>query len=237
MNNLVIGTNPDSAGLGDILVMTPLCKRFPNTIVELTPKTVKQFGCLFDGIANVVEKENPTLTKNVGNDHFAKRKLRGVGASTEDYLPYIKITQEEKDWAINEIKEYENPIIFVPNTSKRWKNIREFNPSKWNEILEEIIKTRTVLQFGLSDNFTNFNNVVQFKDIQIRKTAAIYSIVKEYVGVNTGDMHLMVAVGGNVHVLTPQSNTQFKRQWWEYDEPIGKYVLFENYKNILKGLI
>lgn len=233
----IFGTSPDSSALGDVLLLTSLCKHVESPIVELTPSANKRFGSLFNGIAKVIETNNPKITKDIGSGTFVERKLRSIGLENYDPLPKIKISKEEEDWARKIISQYKNPIIFVANTSKRHKHIRECNPEIWNTIIEEISKTRTIIQFGLSQNFTNFENTVVCKDLDIRKTAALYSIVKEYFGVDTGDMHLMLSVGGTVNVLVPRSNNEYNHECWHYKSPKAKYILFENYKNILNNII
>tara|TARA_R110000822_G_scaffold41701_1_gene113452 strand:- start:406 stop:1116 length:711 start_codon:yes stop_codon:yes gene_type:complete len=236
MSNIIIGTSPNSSGLGDVLLLTPLCREFPDSTVELTPEAAGRFGSLFNGIANVRVTETPTITKDVGGGHFANRKLRGHGRGDVNYLPEIKLIDEEIEWANKVISKYDNPIIFAPNTALRNKNQREFDPMKWQVVIDHLSQTKTVLQFGMSSNFTPFNNTIMCKDNDVRQTAALYSSVGHYMGVDTGDMHLMLAVSGNVTVLVPNSKPDYQHDQWHYKHPSAKYILFENYEDILETI-
>lgn len=65
MNNKIkIGSPLGSSGLGDILLLTSICKH-TDCIVDLPPKA-ERFSCLFDGIAEVNITETPTRTPDIG---------------------------------------------------------------------------------------------------------------------------------------------------------------------------
>ena len=62
----------------------------------------------------------------------------------------------------------------------------------------------TPIQFGISDNFTPLNGCIHIVDAPLEETAALYKAIGNYFGTDTGDLHLMVAVGGTCVVLVPE---------------------------------
>lgn len=227
-----IGINKSSCGLGDILTLTAICRENSNCIVELPPQA-KRFKCLFDNICEkVIITNNPIVTKHVGSGTFIEGKLRACNLPTNNPLPYIKLNNDEKKEAKKLIKKYKNPLIFVPNCSKKWKRIREMNRKKWEPILNELNKKYTILQFGVKNNFTPFDQAIHFVDTPLKTQMQYFYGIGKYLGVDTGDRHLAIALNCKTVILHPSHTTDYKHNRWRFIDEKIKYVNFNEVNNL-----
>ena len=119
---MIISSNP--TGMGDILLLTSIAKQSVNCTVNLQPNAIK-YSRFFRDIADVNITDNIVPTPDVGNGHYAQRKLLGCGLNTDDYIPYVSVTREEINHGRELIKGYKNPVVFVGNCSQQWSFDRE----------------------------------------------------------------------------------------------------------------
>ena len=108
------------------------------------------------------------------------------------------------------------------------------NPQELNErtppieLLRKIVAdnpTTTFLNFGLSKNHAkslsahvSIDGVENFFDLPIRQLATFYAAIGRYIGPDTGDYHLMLAVGGKCDVLVPPSSPTYPHPLFHYGE-------------------
>ena len=106
------------------------------------------------------------------------------------------------------------------------------NPQELNErtapieLIKRIVAanpTTTFLNFGLSKNHAKYNSahisiegVEEHLDLPIRVQAMLFSAIGRYVGVDSGDYHLMLAVGGKCDVLVPPSSPTYPYPLFHY---------------------
>jgi hypothetical protein len=215
MNKIAIGTSRYSSGMGDILLLTSICKHIKNVTVELYPHAEK-YKIFFDNICEkVVISDNAFVTKDSPPGHFSQQKLRSLGFENVCYLPYIYPKSEYLEKGLSLIKNYKNPIAFVANCAKHSQN-REPSKEYLQKIINEYSKKYTVLQFGLSNNFTEFNNTIPIKDVSLYDLICYYIAIKNFIGVDTGDSHLMIALGGKCDILIPSDQSIRNQEWWDY---------------------
>jgi len=221
---ILIGTK--NTGLGDILLLTAVCKNAKNKkiIINLKPNCEK-FAFLFKDIAyKIIFTDDPIETIGIGDGHLAKRKCRIVGYNGEDYLPYIKFDNQEYDEEINQtLSKLKNPIILKLGCSKTWKHLRQFPIKYWQDYFAN--KNYDFIQFELSDNFLPYPNAIHFIDAPLEKQAAYYKAVKKYIGVDTGDLHLMLSLGGSVEAHVPQSTISYVHSDWHYESSNARYIV------------
>lgn len=204
----IIGAHPNSSGLGDVLLLTAICKHFPDVIVQLHPDYSK-FAFLFNGLCKRVEltttpihtpgmKENCTVTEGM---------LAEFGYFGKDTTPFIFVDGHNYKQAKEKLKHIKNPIAIKANCSKRWSHVREYNINYIQDRVNELVlKGFTPIQFGISDNFTPLNNCIHMIDVELPELAALYKVIGIYFGVDTGDAHLMISVGGSCTILVPEKN-------------------------------
>jgi hypothetical protein len=222
---ITIGPGQNSIGMGDVLILTAICKHVPDCTIEL-PHEVERFSRFFRGISkNVVLKDSPAIHPlSEGKGHHAECRLRALGLEGECYLPHVDITEEEAERGAALISSYKNPIVFKPNCAALHKGVKEFSREMWQDIIDELAEDHSLLQFGISSHFTEFDNVTNLIDVSIDDLICYYSAIKKYVGVDTGDVHLMLACGGSVHVYHPPTNPSFDLVRWRYEYPNAKYT-------------
>lgn len=210
-----VGTPRTSSGMGDTLLLTAICKHIPGITVELFPEAAK-FKIFFDNLCEkVLITENAFVTPDIPPGHFAQQKLRFYGIENKCYLPYIHIKKEYIIRGEQLIANHTNPIVFVPNCAKHNKN-REPHGTYFQELIDNLSQKRSVLQFGLSNNFTQYRNTIPIVDSSIYDLICYYSVIKQFVGVDTGDTHLMIALGGYCDIYVPRNQYIRNSTWWNY---------------------
>jgi hypothetical protein len=214
------GSNSD--GLGDVLLLTSACKLFPNKITIQLPKKNERFSFLFDGLAKNVEiTEDIIKLPNIGGGHYAQQMLRNFidYAESVDFRPLTLFSDKESElWVSDFLKEINDPIIFVPNCSKQWHNVRSLNPDLNSKILDFLKKhNMTPILCSSSANDIEIDGVIKIKDLDLKKYTCLLRRVSRYIGCNTGDMHLAIATGCTVEVFQPNTNLYFNKSEWDYD--------------------
>jgi hypothetical protein len=204
----IIFTTFDAGGLGDHLLFTPVCKHKKDLTV-LIHKNYKRFSFLFENLCKeiIIVDTFPGCRHVLGDGLFVDRFLRYYDLYGKDNIPYIEFKGSE---ALNIIvdsvlRKYKKPIVFKPNCSGRWKHFRQYPSDFW---VDKLLKLKEdgydILSFGISENYTYCNNVDEhFLDLDVQLLSVFYRKIGKYIGVNTGDEHLMLAVGGCAVVYEP----------------------------------
>lgn len=216
-------------GIGDSLAITPIFKHFKCATLELIEHHKShKIAPLFDGLCEVVFSQNPCGIKSSINPHISKRLTEAYGIDDiVSCIPQIKITDMELKSARSSLENVANPIAFIADTDGSGE---ENNPSKYRvlpkEYLQNLInkysETHTVIQFGISKNLTKFDNIIQMPDLKLRHLAAHYMAIGKYFGIDTGDYHLMLAVGGSCDVHCPPSGHGYNHAMWHYNKEFWK---------------
>lgn len=143
--------------------------------------------------------------------------------------PTIKLRDEEIEWAkdfLHGLRLDKPPVVFIPNSAGRERSRSLCHRprgsiddlEKCEELVKHISKDFSVLQFGWNGEseimrkcrnlgmpfsyfFSDFKNTTHIWNLEIRKLAALYSQIGIYVGCDTGDAHIMKAVGGRCFVI------------------------------------
>ena len=248
--SIIVGSS--AGGVGDNLVFTPIFKKIKGATIELLdhPKC-RNVSVLFDGMAKVVFKEKPCgcPEKDI-TGHIAQNKLDGLGIQDVNCIPWTIVKDFDYAWASYFLRRYYVGKPFLAfaadnNGSKDpsdWQAHYRLFPH-WQELLDILSEKYTILQFGLSSSYTKFNNVYPLLDIPLQRLTGLYKYIGVYLGIDTGDYHLMLAVGGISHVLVPPPSPFYSHRQWHYvpalwkDEVIrAHYVPFDEYKRVLKFL-
>jgi len=222
-----------STGLGDTLLLTSVCKYFPNKFTIQINEEQARFKYIFQGLANVeiCKKENIFELKEIGYGHYATRKLRNFFGELADGLdnrPLVLYSDMESEkWAFDFLKDKPNPIIFVPTCSKQWAETRNMP----DDLMHEMIKTfkekgRTAIICQSSNNYKNLDGV-ELIDLDIKKYICLLRRVGIYVGVNTGDEHLSTSVGCKTFVYQPRDGDGFLSVEWNYRHANSEYFIWQ----------
>lgn len=222
-------------GLGDVLLLTSICKYFPNKLTIQLPSNISRFSILFDGLANVEITENINYINEYGSGHYSITKLRYFFGNDADFLdprPLVLYSDIESEiWAYETLKKYTNPIIFVPNCSKGWHSIRSIPEYKSLKLMEDLIQKKkcTPLLVANSENFPNYLNDYEniFVDIPLKKYICLLRRCGIYFGCDTGDMNLAISTGCYCNVFKPIDGNGYFSYQWNYNHPTIKYEIFD----------
>jgi hypothetical protein len=230
----MIKIGSSTSGLGDNLLLTSILKYFPNQLtIQLIPEK-KKFSILFKDLATVEITENINFCKDLGylGEHYSTRKLRnffGDHAKLLDNRPLVLYSDIESEiWVSEYLKDKKNPVIFVPTCSKTWSDIRNIPVNIANNIFETLKKEYTPIICQSSENYLDIGEH-QLIDLDLKKYICLLRRVGIYYGANTGDEHLMAAVGGKTVVFQPEDNEFFCSSEWNYNHPNSIYYRWQKY--------
>lgn len=215
-------------GLGDVLFLTAVAKAVKDATVQL-PTHAKRFSILFDKLAKVeiIGEQDLRPIPDIGSGHYVRRKLRGIfGEAAESMCvrPVVLHTNPESEiWAREYLSDKPFPSIFVPTCSPRWKSTRNIPIHLANAIYKKMQDTgRTPIVCQSSSNFLDIGEH-QLVDLDLSKYICLCRQVAESFTANTGDEHLMTAVGGKTFVYQPADHSLFNHAEWNYSHPNSTY--------------
>jgi len=223
-----------SSGLGDTLLLTSVCKYFPNQFTIQIPESRKRFSILFEGLAKteITKDEEINELPNVGFGHYATRKLRNFFGSVADGLdnrPLVLYSDMESEkWAFEFLKDKPNPIIFVPTCSKQWAEVRDI-PNKILQNLLEFFKNQSYTPI-ICQSSSNLKQIdgVNLVDLDLKKYICLLRRVGIYVGANTGDEHLATSLGCAISTYQPKDSGGFSSEEWNYTNLNSKYFIWDD---------
>lgn len=208
-------------GLGDILLLTSICKYAPKQFVIQIPEKQKRFACLFEGLAETEITEAINTLRDLGGGHYSTRKLRCFFREADllDNRPLVIYSDYESEvWADNFLKENcfnKKPVVFQPDCSPQWRSVRRIPEPVVDKAKQNLLKQGYFII-----------DVSAIKTIDLKKYICLLRKVGFYVGANTGDFHLAVSVGAVCNVYEPSNNQFFKDYEWNYEHPSIKYIKF-----------
>jgi ADP-heptose:LPS heptosyltransferase len=240
---MIIG-NKGNGSLGDCLWITSVFRYIKaGKVVLHNDEQCRAVGRIFDNICEVEYSHSPPerpdnithlSTELYTSSHRSKKILLACGITNNVSVPFVKINNSETAWAKDFLKKYKNPIVAINDNSGSGdpSNFRAayVRPpvDKLQSLVNKLVnKNHTVLQFGRIENskFTPLSHCEHIRGLSIRQTAACYSVIQQYIGGDTGDYHLMLAVGGTAVVLIPDESIQFG---YVYNDLLYKDINFEN---------
>ncbi len=250
--------------LGDALWVTPLARYEPDLTVWMRGDDAKACSVapVFDGLSCVKLYPNPPDTrKERCYAHVTQQILAAYGHRGKPSIPRLLLTAAEVEWAVdwlwtNVPRTQSGNIIAMVNhcsgsgdlTNHRAQYVRG-NPEVFNS-LARFWKGAgyKVLQFGPEpgfydkDVFTPIEGAIPVRGLSVRQLAAVYHVIGKLISIDTGDYHLMLAVGGKVSCLTPpHSEGMGYRHWdlhynaecWGDEKPRVRYTLHDQWTSLL----
>jgi len=203
---------------------------------------------------DAVKKSNilssPLGTINNKTKHIPRLLLDYFGLEEIDSFPKINVHFRQKVWACNFIEEFKDPIAILPGNCGSGERKEDnffavYRTPPFNflqEIVDKYSGKHDFLQFGVSPNFyregySNFhplNGVIKLLDLPIDKLAALYSQIRKMISGDTGDCHLMLAVGGKANILVPDNDDNgYSYQYLHYPkEQWRNRVRYINFKDM-----
>lgn len=185
--------------------------------------------------------------------------IMGINEDQYNIVPKINLSEEyvqKGKELLLKLGNPHNPIIFVSNNAAglftgkdegNWQAAyRTIHPHILQTIINELSKRHTILHCGIKGRVFNFDNVIKVFDYiddkdSIKTMAGLYKIVGRYLGIDTGDAHLMVAVGGEMKMLIPDRasfynavSPIFREEEFRNEKIRTEYVNFNQWQKILE---
>ena len=220
-----------TCGMGDLLLLTSICKYFPNKLTIQLPPNKQKYSILFDGLANIEITENIYELPSLGSGHYSTKKLRNFffnNAELLDNRPIVLYSDiESEKWSFEFLENKPNPVILVPNCSKEWASVRNMP----KDIVEKNISNlklngfTPILMINKENKYeTNYEH--QLEDLELKKYICLLRRVGFYIGCNTGDEHLAIAVGCSTNVFQPKDGNGFYSIEWNYNHINNTYFIW-----------
>lgn len=211
-----LGPFNGAPGIGDTLMITPLARALGDRAIMTLPPSMERLAFLFRNLCRVrISDSHPIFTFQGGILQSAGL-LRMFRMPMVDPIPRIDLDPANIAIARRSIESFNNPLAFCPTCSRHWAYMRQRPPIFWRPIIAELKKRYTVLQFGLPD-YPIVDGATRMPFDSIERMAACYHLIGNYVGVNTGDHHLMIAVGGRAVVA--EADPFREANCWSYNAP------------------
>lgn len=234
----MIDVYSSSGNLGDNLGLTALAAHTPTRVHMYDDRGCREIGRVFDGLCEVAFDNGGPVDGKPTNPYssddtsipwpLAKRHLLQHGFPEVPAIPVMRLTSEEQglghqflfDRFGDSVSDFDYCII---KGSPQVTDVR--TPPL--DVMQAIIRANPdtfFLSFGLSRNHlkggsfahVELPRVKTFYDLPIREQAAIYHAVGRYIGPDTGDYHMMLAVGGQCDVLVPSNSPAYRYQFFHY---------------------
>lgn len=224
------------ANLGDTLWVTPLARYAPDLTVWMRGDDAKarSVAPILDGLCKVKLEPNPPETRMAPiRAHVTQRILAAYGHEGKPSVPRVLLKPAEVMWAVDYLKSvtggHTSKVVAITNhcsgssdpTNHRAHYVR-------GEIEHYASLARfwrgsgyKVLQFGpdagfyAHDVWTPIEGAIPVRGLGVRQLAAVYHVVGKFIGPDSGDYHLVLAVGGKVACLVPPHSDQMGYRHWD----------------------
>lgn len=235
----------ESADLGDNLFVTPVLRARRGATIQMRdcPRS-RNTANIYDMIGSTAfSSDARTQVKWWHPDeHKAVRILREVGLSGADPLPFVELSQAELVAAAQVVLPFTRPILVslsvrVPDTEVG--RYRSPTPEMAQSIVTTLIEAgyQPVLLCREGPSPTaRLSGVTYLEGIPLRVMLACSQLIGRYCGVDSGPLHAMLAVGGKVLGLVPQSHDTLLPHgcylWsgdaiWRGRKPRASYLTFD----------
>lgn len=229
-----LGPCDGAYALGDTLTLTPLASALGSKAIMLIPPKMAHFEFLFRNLCQTkITTDFPIFPWKRGQ--AAKQKLDMYGLGSVSPIPVVKLDPAVIKKGREFVARIASPLAFVPTCSKGWEHIRQRQPLFWKEIVKKLSARFTVCQFGRKE-YPTVDGAKRMPWVDLETLAGIYHHIGNYVGVNTGDYHLMLAVGGRCVVADSDPMPDYQAMLWEYHTPRVSYAKLSNPKTVLEAI-
>lgn len=216
----------DSANLGDNLALTPLLNATPCRLRLLDEEWMRYTAEIFNDLCEIEwVKDKAALGSPKYADlprPWSKRALVVHGFNDVPAIPKIKLSAAEIEdgqrWADYTSRSFGGKPLCIIKAVPGRSTERSVPHAVIDRIVEGNPETKFVT-FNLGGNHPKaemasppIKGVFEMLNMPVRAQASCYAAVGRYVGVDTGDYHLMLAAGGKADVLCPSHRPTYN--WW-----------------------
>jgi hypothetical protein len=226
--------------LGDTLWVTPLTRYIDDVVVQMLGHDARSRSTaqILDNLCEVEwVKSTGETPKTYGQIHVTQRILQAYGHGGKPSIPRVVLMSEEIIWALKFLREQGvNPVHAVAITNHNSgsgdpTNARAHYVRPPRDVIQTLARFwkaagYSVVQFGPAptfhdrDPFDPLEGTIQIRGLSVRQLAACYHVIGKWIGGDTGDVHLMLAVGGKAAMLHPPHSEAWGYLHWDllYDK-------------------
>lgn len=251
--------------LGDTLWVTPLTRYIPDLTVQMLAHDARSRATapILEGLPCAVEwVERTTETPKAPiRAHVTQQILAAYGHGGKPSIPRVVLKAAEIEWAIEYlasqgVKDLRRAVAVTAHNSGSGDptNHRAHYVRPPAAVMQALVGfwrqggRNTVVQFGPAptyhdkDPFEALPGAVVIRGLSVRQLAACYHVIGRFIGGDSGDYHLMLAVGGKAACLVPpHSDPMGYRHWdllydqacWGDERPRVMYALHERYTDLM----
>ena len=134
------------------------------------------------------------IVRKEKSQNIIEHNMLRLGIDKYDYKAAYYLSEEEKDWAKQETKQFEKPILAICTKSK--ESVKNWPETNWSELIQNLKYKFSIIQLG-DEKEPIFEGVNRYAGkLSMRESAAILSKANLFIGPDSLLMH--VANGLNI---------------------------------------
>jgi ADP-heptose:LPS heptosyltransferase len=128
------------------------------------------------------------IVRKEKSQNIIEHNMLRLGIDKYDYKGAYYLSGEEKDWAKQETKQFDKPILAICTKSK--EPVKNWPKANWSELIQNLKANFSIIQLG-DDNEPIFEGVHRFAGkLSMRESAAILSKANYLIGPDSLLMHI-----------------------------------------------
>jgi ADP-heptose:LPS heptosyltransferase len=128
------------------------------------------------------------IVRKEKSQNIIKHNLQRLGIEQYDYKANYYLSEEEKEWAKQEITKFDQPILAICTKSK--EPVKNWPVTNWVELIKKLKSKFAIIQLG-DDKEPPFEDIHRYAGkISIRESAAILSDASLFIGPDSLLMHI-----------------------------------------------
>jgi ADP-heptose:LPS heptosyltransferase len=150
----------------------------PNIYSINQPETFYSFDSTYWEL--IVRKEK--------SQNIIEHNMLRLGIDKYDYKSAFYLSEEEKEWAKQEIRQFDKPILAICTKSKEL--VKNWSETNWSELIQDLKHKFSIIQLG-DDQEPSFGDVYRFAGkLSMRESAAILFKADYFIGPDSLLMHI-----------------------------------------------
>ena len=128
------------------------------------------------------------IVRKETSQNIIEHNMLRLGIEIYDYKANYYLSEEEKEWAKQEIIQFDQPILAICTKSK--EPVKNWSEANWLELIQKLKANFAIIQLG-DEKEPSFDGVHQFAGkLSMRKSAAILSRASHFIGPDSLLMHI-----------------------------------------------
>jgi ADP-heptose:LPS heptosyltransferase len=127
------------------------------------------------------------IVRKEKSQNIIEHNMLRLGIDKYEYKAVFYLSEEEKEWAKQEISQFKKPILAICTKSK--EPVKNWPKANWAELIQNLKHKFCIIQLG-DDNETSFEGVHRFAGkLSMRESAAVLSKANYFIGPDSLLMH------------------------------------------------